>query len=179
MRSISRRASYHYQEIAFQTFVRQQRSDCAIHGGKSSLLVYRKSQQVGIRHLLMARQALSEWFKCVGKTDLIGPEPVRGMAKVGLQQGESIRGGECVWRESGIRKYADEGGLGQWACCPPLARVARKPFLDFLMSAVGGPSHSDKDIDVQQKTGFHSNSSWSLSTSSVLIGGEPGGSSTT
>src|SRR6266566_9335383 len=127
----------------------------------------------------MARQALGEWFKCVGKADLIGPEAVRGMAKVGSQQGESIRGGECVWRESGIREYADEGGLGQCACCPSFACVAREPFLDFLMSTVGGPSHRDKDIDVQQKSGFHSNSSWSLSTSSVLTGGEPGGSSTT
>src|SRR6266576_447634 len=127
----------------------------------------------------MARQALSKWFKCVGKTDLVRPESVRGMAKVGLSQGESIRGGERIWRESRIREYADEGGLGQWACCPPFARVAREPFLDFLMSAVGGPGHRDKDIDVQQKTGFHSNSSWSLSTSSVLTAGEPGGSSTT
>jgi hypothetical protein len=57
--------------------------------------------------------------------------------------------------------------------------VAREPFLNFLMSAVCGPSHRDEDIDVQQKTGSHSNSSWSLSTSSVLTGGEPGGSSTT
>lgn len=33
---------YHYQEIAFQTFVRQQRSNCAIHGGKLSFLMHRK-----------------------------------------------------------------------------------------------------------------------------------------
>jgi hypothetical protein len=26
---------------------------------------------------------------------------------------------------------------------------------DSLMSAVGGPSHRDEDINVQQKTGFH------------------------
>jgi hypothetical protein len=32
----------------------------------------------------MARQALGKWFKCVSKTDFVGPESVRGMAKVGL-----------------------------------------------------------------------------------------------
>ena len=35
--------SYHYHEIAFQTFVRQQRSNCTIHGGKLSFLMHRKS----------------------------------------------------------------------------------------------------------------------------------------
>jgi hypothetical protein len=58
--------SFHYQEIAFQTFARQQSSNCVIHGGELSFLVHRKSQEVGIPHLLMTRQALSEWFKRMG-----------------------------------------------------------------------------------------------------------------
>lgn len=34
---------YHNQEIAFRALVRQQRSNCAIHGGKLSFLMHRKS----------------------------------------------------------------------------------------------------------------------------------------
>jgi hypothetical protein len=36
-------SSYDYQEIAFQTFVRQEGSNCAIHGDKLSFLMHRKS----------------------------------------------------------------------------------------------------------------------------------------
>jgi hypothetical protein len=36
-------SSYHYQEIAFQTFIRQERSNCTIHGDKLSFLMHRKS----------------------------------------------------------------------------------------------------------------------------------------
>jgi hypothetical protein len=101
------------------------------------------------------------------------------MGKVGSQQGESVPGGECIGRERGIREYADEGGLGQGARCPSFARVGREPVLGLLMRAMGGPSHRDKNVDVQQETGFHSNSSWSFSMSSVPTDGEPGGNSTT
>src|ERR1700730_4947153 len=127
----------------------------------------------------MARQSWDEGSQYLYEADFIYPEPVRGMGKVGSQQGESGPGGECMGRERGIREYADEGGLGQGACCPSFARVAREPVLDLLMRAVSGPSHREKNVDVQQETGFHSNSSWSFSTSSVPTDGEPGGNSTT
>src|SRR5579864_562556 len=102
----------------------------------------------------MARQSWGEEFKCLDEGDVIGPEPMRRMRKVGLQQGESVRGRECIGRECGIRRYADEGSLGQWACCPSFVRVAREPLLDLLMRAMGGPSHRDKNVDVEQDAGF-------------------------
>jgi hypothetical protein len=49
----------------------------------------------------------------------------------------------------------------------------------LLMGAVRGPRRGDKNIDVQQETGFHFQLSCSFATSSVLTGGEPGGSLTT
>ena len=127
----------------------------------------------------MARQSRDEGFQRLYEADFVGPEPVHGMGKVGSQQGESVPGGECIGRERGIREYAHEGGLGQRACRPAFARVAREPVLDLRICAMGGSSHRDKNVDVQQETGFHSNSSWSFSTSSVLTDGEPGGNSTT
>lgn len=86
---------------------------------------------------------------------------------------------ECVWGECRIREYADEPSLGQRACRPAFVSAARQPFLDLLVGTVSGPSHGNKHINVQQEARFHSNSSCSFLTFSMLTRGEPGGNSTT
>jgi len=47
------------------------------------------------------------------------------------------------------------------------------------MGEMARPGHRDENVDVEQETGFHSISSKSLFTSSLLTVGESGGKSTT
>src|SRR5580658_10655345 len=101
------------------------------------------------------------------------------MSKVGLQKSYGIRRDKRVRREKGIREYAHESSLCERASRPGFFSVAPKPFLDLFMSAVGRPSHCNKNIDVQQENGLHYRSSWSFLTSSLPTVGEPGGNSTT
>ena len=82
--------SYYGHEIAPGAFVRQQRSNGAIHGGKLSFLMHRESQQIGIRDLLVAHEASNEWFKRLDQAHLTGPELVSRMAKVGIEQRKGI-----------------------------------------------------------------------------------------
>ena|ERR1700675_1378894 len=77
------RRSEQLDEFTVAALFGQQRQDGAIHCRELSFLMHRKSQQIGIGHLLMARQSRSEWFKRLDKAELIRPEPVPGMAKVG------------------------------------------------------------------------------------------------
>src|SRR5580693_6410539 len=77
------RRSDQLDEFTIAALCGQQRQDGSIHCRELSFLMHRKSQQIGIGHLLMTRQSRSEWFKRLDKAELIRPEPVPGMAKVG------------------------------------------------------------------------------------------------
>jgi hypothetical protein len=60
-------------ESTFAAVFGQQRQDGPIHCHELSFLMHRKSQQIGIGHLLMARRWRSEWFKRLDRAELIAP----------------------------------------------------------------------------------------------------------
>src|SRR5271154_2229913 len=127
----------------------------------------------------MAGDAGSIRFERLQYAEIVRPEAVHGMGKIGAQERESITRREGMRREGGIREDADEGEFGERARCPAFADVSGEPFLDLGVGVMGGPSSSDQDIYVQQESRVHSRPASSSLTFSELTGGESGGRSAT
>src|SRR5580692_413446 len=113
------------------------------------------------------------------QADIIVPELVRRMTKIGLQQRDRVDCCQSVWRKRWIREDADKSCLGERAGRPSRAPQLRKPALHFAVRLVTRPRHRDQYIDVEQTGPGHSSSSCSLRICSPVTVGDPWGSSTT
>jgi len=75
----------YFDEVGGRALLWEQGQDASIHRCELAVLVHGKPQQIGIGDLLVPDQPPNKRLSSRNKTDLVGPESMRGVIQVGIE----------------------------------------------------------------------------------------------
>ena len=146
--------------------------DALVKRHQPSAMLYRKREQVNIRYLLMALQAVPVEGRRVRDRNVVRPESVMATTLGGVQSAEH-EGGALRRGVTRVGQDALATVFGQGASCSTKGVVREKPAARLAVPDMSSIEERHQETDIEQGPPQMPSSSMICCTNSTVTGGPP------